>query len=118
VFSQSSFGIVTRMSVWLMPAPEAFQAFFFLCKDEQGLGAILDALRPLRLNGTLRSVMHIGNDYKVLAATSQYPWDDTGGRTPLDRSAMSDLRRKLTIGAWNGSGGLYGTKAQVREARS
>jgi len=118
VFSQSSFGIVTRMSVWLMPAPEAFQAFFFLCKDEQGLGAVLDALRPLRLSGTLRSVMHIGNDYKVLAATSQYPWEETGGRTPLDRSAMSDLRRKLTIGAWNGSGGLYGTKAQVREARS
>ena len=73
------------MSVWLMPAPEAFQAFFFLCKDEQGLAPILDALRPLRLNGTLRSVMHIGNDYKVLAATSQYPWEEIGGRTPLDR---------------------------------
>ncbi len=118
VFSQSNFGIVTRMSVWLMPAPESFQAFFFQCNDEQGLGPIIDALRPLRLNGTLRSVMHIGNDYKVLAATSQYPWEQTGGRTPLDPSAMVELRRKLTIGSWTGSGGLYGTQAQVREARS
>jgi 4-cresol dehydrogenase (hydroxylating) len=31
---------------------------------------------------------------------------------------MRDLRRKVTIGCWNGSGGLYGTRAQVREARS
>jgi len=27
------------------------------------------------------------------------------------------LRRELKIGAWNGSGALYGTKAQVKEAR-
>jgi 4-cresol dehydrogenase (hydroxylating) len=106
------------MSVWLMPAPECFQAFFFVCRDQKGLGPIVDALRPLRMNGTLRSVMHIGNDYKVLAATSQFPWAEGNGRTPLDGDAMARLRRRLNIGCWNGSGGLYGTKAQVRDARS
>lgn len=118
LFSQSNLGIVTRMSVWLMPAPEAFQAFFFMCRDEQGLVSIIDALRPLRLNGTLRSVMHIGNDYKVLAGTEQYPWGLMNGRTPLDRPTMTRLRASLNIGAWNGAGGLYGTKAQVRDARA
>jgi 4-cresol dehydrogenase (hydroxylating) len=117
LFSQSNLGIVTSMSVWLMPKPECFQAFFFLCKDEQGLGRIVDALRPLRLNGTLRSIMHIGNDYKVLTGTGQFPWDDAQGRDVLDRLAMAALRKKLHIGAWNGSGGVYGTRAQVREAR-
>jgi 4-cresol dehydrogenase (hydroxylating) len=106
------------MSVWLMPEPEAFQAFFFLCRDEDGLGPIIDALRPLRLTGTLRSVMHIGNDYKVLTGTGQYPWADMNGRTPLDRAAMERLRKKLNIGAWNGAGGLYGTRGQVRDARA
>ena len=118
LFSQSNLGIVTRMSVWLMPEPEAFQAFFFLCRDEDGLGPIIDALRPLRLSGTLRSVMHIGNDYKVLTGTGQYPWADMNGRTPLDRAAMERLRKKLNIGAWNGAGGLYGTRGQVRDARA
>jgi 4-cresol dehydrogenase (hydroxylating) len=118
MFSQSNFGIVTRMSVWLMPSPERFSAFFFSCKDANGLGPIIDALRPLRLNGTLRSVMHIGNDYKVLAATSQYPWKEMGGRTPLDRATMDRMRDSLGVGYWNGSGGLYGTRAQVREAKS
>ena len=117
LFSQSNLGIVTRMSVWLMPRPECFQAFFFLSNDERGLSPIIDALRPLRLNGTLRSIMHIGNDYKVLTGTGQFPWRDAEGRTVLDRATMAGLRKKLSIGAWNGSGGLYGTPAQVREAR-
>src|ERR1700731_2033006 len=88
LFSQSNLGIVTRMTIWLMPAPEHFDAFFFMCRDENGLAPIIDALRPLRLNGTLRSVMHVGNDYKVLAATKQYPWEITDGRTPLGPAQM------------------------------
>jgi 4-cresol dehydrogenase (hydroxylating) flavoprotein subunit len=117
LFTQSNFGIVTRMTIWLMPAPDHFEAFFFRCDDEHGLGAVIDALRPLRLNGTLRSASHIGNDYKVLNGIQQYPWDEMGGRTPITRDDMRRLREKLRIGAWNGSGGLYGTKAQVAEAR-
>jgi 4-cresol dehydrogenase (hydroxylating) len=101
-----------------MPAPEYFQAFFFLCNNEEGLGPIIDALRPLRMNGTVRSVMHIGNDYKVLTATSQFPWADTGDRTPLTREAMARLRTELNVGQWNGAGALYGTRAQVRDARA
>ena len=55
LFSQSNLAVVTRMTVWLMPAPESFQAFFFMCRDREGLGRVIDAMRPLRLNGTLRS---------------------------------------------------------------
>jgi 4-cresol dehydrogenase (hydroxylating) flavoprotein subunit len=118
LFSQSNLGIVTRMSVWLMPEPECFEAFYFSCRTSEDLGPLIDALRPLRLKGTLRSVMHIANDYKVLAGTERYPWRETGGRTPLDLAAMAQRRRALNIGAWNGSGGLYGTRRQVRDARA
>lgn len=117
LFSQSNLGIVTRMTVWLMPAPECFQAFFFRCDDEEMLSGVIDALRPLRLNGTLRSSIHIGNDYKVLSGIQTYPWDYTGGRTPLNQEDLAHFRKSLNFGWWNGSGALYGTKAQVREAR-
>ena len=30
---------------------------------------------------------------------------------------MQQIRQQLGIGAWNGSGALYGTRAQVREAK-
>lgn len=117
LFSQSNLGIVTRMTIWLMPAPEYFQAYYFKCPTHESLGAVIDALRPLRMNGTIRSSSHIGNDYKVLSALEQYPWQRTGGKTPLGEDLMTEFRRELKIGAWNGSGALYGTKAQVAEAR-
>ena len=117
LFTQSNLGIVTRMTIWLMPAPEYFEAFFFRCDHEHGLAAALDAIRPLRMNGTLRSAVHIGNDYKVLNGIRQYPWAEMGGVTPLTPERMQTFRKQLRIGAWNGSGGLYGTRAQVAEAR-
>ena len=117
LFSQSNLAIVTRMTVWLMPAPESFQAFFFMCRDRDGLGRVIDAIRPLRLNGTLRSISHIGNDYKVLSGTDRFPWDEMGDRRPLGPAVMEQKRKALGIGVWNGSGGLYGSRAQVKEAR-
>ena len=117
LFTQSNFGIVIRMTVWLMPAPEYFQAFFFRCDDHGRLPDVIDALRPLRMNGTLRSAIHIANDYKVLAGIRQYPWQEAGNRTPLPPEAMARFREQMKFGAWNGSGGLYGTRAQVAEAR-
>jgi 4-cresol dehydrogenase (hydroxylating) len=117
LFSQSNLGVVTRMTLWLMPAPEYFQAYFFQCASPADLGPLIDALRPLRMNGTLRSSSHIANDYKVVSALEQYPWELTGGATPLAEPWMKSLRDRLRIGAWNGSGALYGTKAQVKDAR-
>jgi len=118
LFSQSNFGIVTRLSLSLMPAPERFEAFFFGADAEDAIGPIVDALRPLRLNGTLRSVVHIGNDYKVVAATTRYPRGAPQDGQALDAAMMARLRRELGVGRWNGSGGLYGTPAQVREAKA
>jgi 4-cresol dehydrogenase (hydroxylating) len=117
LFTQSNLGIVTRMTIWLMPAPEQFEAFFFRCEDECDLGRVIDALRPLKLSGTLRSAVHIGNDYKVLNGLQQYPWQEMQGRTPITPAEMAPFRSRLRIGRWNGSGGLYGTRAQVAEAR-
>ncbi|MEZ5353879.1 MAG: FAD-binding oxidoreductase [Bryobacteraceae bacterium] len=117
LFSQSNLGIVTRCTLWLMPKPDHFEAFFFRCDDEQGLASIIDALRPLRLDGSLKSGVHIGNAYKVLAGLRQYPWEETGGRTPLRPEVLARLSGKMQFGAWNASGGLYGTRAQVAESR-
>lgn len=117
IFTQSNLGVITRMTLWLMPAPEYFQAFFFRCDDDAGLAPLVEALRPLRLNGTVRNTIHIGNDYKVLSGLRQYPFEETGGRTPLLPEQMAEFRSSMHFGRWNGSGGLYGTRKQVAEAR-
>jgi 4-cresol dehydrogenase (hydroxylating) len=114
LFSQSNLGIVTRMSVWLMPAPSHFEAFFF--QSQESIGPLMDALRPLRMNGTLRSVVHLGNDYKVLSGSGQYP-KSIGAPRLVTAEMMNGLRSQLQIARWSGSGALYGTRAQVGEGR-
>ena len=117
LFSQSNLGVVTRMTVWLMPEPEAFAAFFFRAEDPHGLAPLIDSLRELRMRDVLRSSIHIANDYKVLGGIQQYPWTEAKGETPLTPELMSHFRGRLSFGHWNASGGLYGTPAQLKEAK-
>lgn len=117
MFTQANFGIVTRMSIWLMPAPEYFQSFYFSVKTYDELAPLIDALRPLRQDGTIKSAVHIGNSYKVLSSIVQYPWDEMAGKTPLSVEVMDEFAKTWDFGAWNGSGGIYGTRSQVADAR-
>jgi 4-cresol dehydrogenase (hydroxylating) len=105
------------MSIWLMPRPEAFEAFFFRCEASDGLAALVDSLRTLRMSEVLRSSIHIGNDYKVLGGLQQFPWETTDGQTPLRPEHLAGFRKSHSFGYWNASGGLYGTQGQVSEAK-
>lgn len=117
LFTQSNFGVITKMTIWLMPAPEYFQSFYFSVNRDRDLPELINALRPLRLNGTIKSAVHVGNSYKVLSSIRQYPWEEAEGVTPLPSTTMEYFAKTWDFGAWNGSGGLYGTKKQVAEAR-
>ncbi len=117
LFTQSNFGIITQLTLWLMPAPDYFQSFYFSVDSHEQLGKVIDLLRPLRLNGTINSAMHIANDYKVLGAIQIYPWDAANGKTPLDKKILHDLGKTWDFGSWNASGALYGSKDEVALAR-
>ncbi len=106
LFSQSNLGIVTQMSVWLMPAPEAFEAFFFRAEDPAGFTALINSLRDLRMKDVLRSAAHVGNDYKVLAGLQQYPWTETGGKTPLSPPPWLISGRNSDLGCGMYPGGF------------
>ncbi|WP_036551690.1 FAD-binding oxidoreductase [Neptunomonas japonica] len=116
IFSQSNFGIVTQMTIWLMPAPEYSQAFF--CSvDKVELPNLVDSLRPLRLDGTVKSAMHIVNADKAISAFGQYPWHEVNNITPLPRDWLAKKSKEKNVGGWNASGALYGTRAEVALAR-
>ncbi len=116
IFSQSNFGIITKMTIWLMPAPEYTQAFF--CSvDKSDLSQLVDAIRPLRLDGTIKSAMHVVNDYKAVSAFGQYPWSKVNNITPIPSDWLQEQCKIKNIGGWNASGALYGTRAEVANAR-
>ena len=117
LFGQSNFGIVVRMGIWLMPQPECFNLFVAFVPREEDVFALIDALRPLKLGGTIRSVAHIANDLRLITGATSYPWREAGEVTPLPAELRARLRRNARIGAWGVSAGLYGTKAQVKAMR-
>ncbi|MCB1948252.1 FAD-binding oxidoreductase [Nitrosomonas sp.] len=117
LFTQSNLGIVTRLTLWLMPEPEAIECFYFSSKEEKKLEEIINALQPLRLRGVLQSGIHIANKYKVLNAYFQYPWELTEGRAPLPVEVLEELSKVVGSGEWNGSGAFYGTRRQIKESK-
>ena len=116
IFTQSNFGIITKIGLWLMPEPEVFNFFYFQLKEFEDLAELVDRLRPLRLQGTLDTAIHVANDFRVLASTSHYPWDKTS-ETPLPEGLRQEMRKASTALVWQGSGSISGTKLHVRRAR-
>jgi 4-cresol dehydrogenase (hydroxylating) len=116
LFVQSCLGIVTKACVWLYPAPDAINCFYIKVDDEEALWPLIDALRPLRMNGTLNSAVHIGNDLRVISSHGHFPWEASGGKAPLPHDLRLRLRHEAGVGAWNITGSITGTHRQVREA--
>lgn len=118
LFTQSNFGVVTQIGIWLMPKAECLNHFICTVPAHADIGPVIDALRPLRLNGTLRSIVHIGNDLRVISGGRAFPRDQAGDDGPLPDALRGTMRKAAGAGAWTVSGALYGDKRQVAAARA
>jgi 4-cresol dehydrogenase (hydroxylating) len=102
LFTQSNLGIVTQMTVWLMPQARFFQAFQFTVPTTDRLGPVVDALQSLMMHGVLQdNSLILSNSYKVLMRNRRYPWKMTGGRTPFSIKARTGAE------PWYANGQVY-----------
>lgn len=110
LFMQSNFGVVTKMAIWLMPQPEAFTTGSVDAAGDDDLAALIDALAPLVIDGTIQG--------QPLISGAAEP---TGGRpVPGEDLTGADKARRLAAAfpsaRWSARVGFYGTAAIV-EAR-
>lgn len=117
LFTQSNFGIVTSLGFWLMPQTEAVSHLVASVARFDDIAAVVDALRPLRMDGTLSSVVHIGNDLRVLSGGTVFPLALAPQGPPLPAPLRASLCHGAGIGAWTVSAALYGRAAQIADAR-
>ncbi|MEQ9625561.1 FAD-binding oxidoreductase [Coleofasciculus chthonoplastes] len=102
IFTQSNLGIVTRMTMWLMPIPKYPQLFTCTIIDASRIDQLIDAVQSLVLQGTIKSnSFSLWNCYKFLAAEGRYPWKKMLGQTPLS------LKQLKGAEPWFGNGALY-----------
>jgi 4-cresol dehydrogenase (hydroxylating) len=82
--------------------------------DDSQFVRLIEVLRTLALQGSLQPTFGVWNDYKLLAATRQYPWEAAGGKTPLPDDVRSQLTRKY--GRWIVSAALFSSSARQAAA--
>lgn len=117
LFTQSNLGVVTRAGIWLMPAPEAYNAFIFELFDARHFGAAIDAFRRLALSGVVTAKLHMINDVVSLSLITQVKDEGLPTDAALTDDQRAALRGKYRLAQWSCGGGLYGTAAQVRLQR-
>jgi 4-cresol dehydrogenase (hydroxylating) len=116
LFTQSNFGIVTRIGIWLMTRPPHIESFFFAADEDDSLGDIIDLVRPLKQTNFVPTQIRITNDlYLISSADTNPEYAATGGKQQISDEARQALQKKHGLGSWNISGALFGASKEAIE---
>jgi (+)-pinoresinol hydroxylase len=72
MFSQSNFGIITKMGFWLMPEPEAFLSGTVLATRRDDLHALVKTLNHLENGGVTNGMPDLGSPLLGIMAIDEY----------------------------------------------
>jgi 4-cresol dehydrogenase (hydroxylating) flavoprotein subunit len=112
LFMQSNFGIVTKMGVWLMPKPEVYMPLWLRVWNDDDLEQLVDTLRTLMLDDTIRMVPQIMSTVLLGAVFSRREQWYTGEGAIPDET-IDEMARGLETGRWMMRFALYGDEAVV-----
>lgn len=119
LFTQSGFGIVTRMSILLARRPECVRVCLFSLKDDALLEPAIDRIHAIlsSLPGIVGG-LNLMNRHRVLAMTAPYPEAsqlDADGLIPGE--LLNAMGRAYQIAPWTGFASLYGPRSVVKAAQ-
>lgn len=112
LFQQSNFGVVTNAAVWLAPVPEQWAAIRVSVAHEAELGALVDALRPLQLEGLIDTAVIVGNILAIASgiAPREAFWHET---SLMPNEVIDGVAQQFGLGYWNAKFGVYGSERVV-----
>lgn len=118
LFSQSGFGIVTKMSVALAPRPERIQACLFSIKSDDLLERAVLSIRSIlsKLPGTVGAI-NLMNRHRVLSMSAPYPSGHVGPGGTIPAEILASLGKQYQVAPWTGFCTLYGSKRSVKAAQ-
>lgn len=83
IFSQSNFGVVTKMGFWLMPQPEAFLNASILAPRYADLDALVDTLNYIENSGIAAGLPELGSPLLGVGATYDQVRSFRDGPAPM-----------------------------------
>lgn len=109
LFSQSNFGIVTKMGIWLTPKQRGFMTCSVDVQKEADIIPLVDKLAKLYREEVLQNHPVIGNVIRYLARTAPRSTFYTGDGAIPDE-ILERIRKEQGLGFWNARFALYGRK--------
>lgn len=112
MFSQSNFGIVTKLSLWASPSPEGFMICRVDIENEDDLAPMIDKFQELLIRDTIQNHPLIGNLPRELVKRGKREmFYDSKDAIPDTR--LKEIQKELGIGFWSARFGLYGSKGII-----
>ncbi len=117
IFTQSNFGIVTKMGVALMHPPELYAPGWFMLDNEEHFSTFLEVLRPLMIDGTISNQPMIIN--AVCAASAFWGREDWyTGTDPIPEEVIDKIAATPGFGRWVMRFAVQGDAPVVRHNRA
>src|SRR5450631_1435921 len=112
LFTQSNFGIVTKMGLWLMPAPPAHRTLMAQWWRDEDIGRAIEAIRPLRLSETIPNFGVLANATLILTsiAKRREVYDGPGA---IPTARVLEFAKARGLPPWVYLFSLYGTPEQI-----
>lgn len=108
LFSQSNFGVVTKVGVWLALRPPVIETFVLTFPDDDDLEPLVDLTRQLKMSNFVPSQIRLTNDIYLIAGQQSHPAYKAGDKSALSREARKELQRAHGVGSWTVAGAFYG----------
>lgn len=112
IFTQSNYGIVTKLGFWMMHKPPAYKPFYIRFQNDDDIAEIVDMIRPLRLANIIPNAVVFA--HALWEAPANFPrskYFDGKGAMPQD--LIEKMKQEEGFGAWNIYAALYGTPEQI-----
>lgn len=113
LFSQSTIGVVTKMTIWLTPKPIHYSIYSFKLKNDQQLRKLIPVIQYLKMNHIIEENFLLTNHYRMLSLKRQFPWELTSN-IPLDARIMRKLMSEIGLkDKWIASSIIYSDNKEL-----
>ncbi|KAK3353810.1 hypothetical protein B0T25DRAFT_545411 [Lasiosphaeria hispida] len=110
IFSQSNYGIVTKMGMTLMPNPGGYESFMYTFPNEEDLAPLMEIIRPLRISMILENVAQLRHVTQSVAARGLPRSHFFSGTGPIPNDIIHAAAGEAPVGdhTWAYYGMAYG----------
>ncbi len=117
LFSQSSYGIATRMTIRLAKRKNAFTSFFVQIQEDSLLEQAIPLIREVlqRYEGIVGSI-NLMDKRRILSMFAKNP-NGNGSHSVMQANDIDKIAKQLQAPAWTIVGTIYGSKAVVKAVK-